>query len=127
MWIRIATLGLALVWDRLLGEPPTPVHPVVGMGKVVDVATRHGLGHGARGETARGVVLAAGLPLATFAAATVAMRGLRAFGAVPAIVGGAFLLKSSFAVSGMRRAARRPLKSRCSSTSRARVCSSKSS
>lgn len=107
MWTRLATLGLALLWDAFLGEPPAAVHPVVGMGRVVDMASKRGLSGDARSQMARGAMLAGALPLATFAAATVAMRALRAFGSIPAIIGGAYLLKSSFAVSGMRDAARR--------------------
>lgn len=107
MWTRLGTLVLALAWDAFLGEPPEPVHPVVGMGRAVDAASRRGMDGTAREQTARGALLAGALPLAAFSAGTVAIKSLRSLGAIPAMIGGAFLLKTTFAVSGMRRAGNR--------------------
>ena len=107
MWTRLATLVLALAWDAYLGEPPERIHPVVGMGRAVDAASRRGMTGDARVQTARGAMLAGALPLVAFAAGTVVTRSLRALGSIPAMIGGAFLLKSTFAIAGMHRAGNR--------------------
>ena len=36
MWRALLTLGLAVIWDRFLGEPPEKIHPVVWMGRAVE-------------------------------------------------------------------------------------------
>ena len=100
-------LGAALVWDRLFGEPPERVHPVVGVGKVVDLAMEQGIRGEPRRDQARGLMMAIGLPMAVFGMGATAMSVLGRLGAVPAIVGGAFLLKSSFALSAMETEGRR--------------------
>lgn len=94
-------LGLALVWDRVLGEPPSKVHPVVAMGKVTEAAASAGITGHARRDRFSGAGLAAGLPLAVLAATSLAERGLGRLGAVASIIGGAFLLKSTFAIKMM--------------------------
>ena len=49
----------------------------------------------------RGLIAAAILPLASVAVAAAAGRILNRMGPIPAILGGAFLLKSMFAIRGM--------------------------
>jgi adenosylcobinamide-phosphate synthase len=99
--IKLAVLGAALAWDRLLGEPPERIHPVVGMGKITDAALSAGISGNPRRDRFKGAMLAAGLPLAVLAATSLAERGLGKLGTVASILGGAFLLKSTFAIRSM--------------------------
>ena len=99
MWRALLTLGLAVVWDRFLGEPPKQVHPVVWMGRAAEA---FGGPTGDReADLKRGLVAAVALPLASMAVAAAAGRVLNRMGPVPAVLGGAFLLKSMFAVRAM--------------------------
>ena len=99
VWRALLTLGLAVIWDRFLGEPPEKIHPVVWMGRAVDVV---GEPTGDKEtDLRRGLIAATILPLASVAVAAVAGRILNRMGPIPAIVGGAFLLKSMFAIRGM--------------------------
>ena len=99
VWRALLTLGLAVIWDRFLGEPPEKIHPVVWMGRAVEV-----VGEPTGDEETdlrRGLIAATVLPLASVAVAAAAGRILNRMGPVPAILGGAFLLKSMFAIRGM--------------------------
>jgi cobalamin biosynthesis protein CobD/CbiB len=58
MWKKLATLGVALVWDRFLGEPPAYLHPVVGIGRAISLAIRQPPGLDSRLDFKRGAVLA---------------------------------------------------------------------
>ena len=98
---RLMILFGAIAWDRVFGEPPERVHPVVAVGKVVDVAMARGIRGEPRQDQARGVMVAIGVPWVVFGLATTAMGALGKIGSLPAIVGGAFLLKSSFALRAM--------------------------
>ena len=99
VWRALLTLGLAVIWDRFLGEPPEKIHPVVWMGRAVEF-----IGEPTGDEetdSRRGLIAAAVLPLASVAVAAAAGRILNRMGPIPAILGGAFLLKSMFAIRGM--------------------------
>jgi adenosylcobinamide-phosphate synthase len=112
MWLKLGTLGLALAWDRIFGEPPDEFHPVVGMGRAARKLMGKPTGNPRR-DFARGLAVAVALPAASAVAGAVIMRELRRAGTLPALIGGAFLLKSTFAVRAMNEHARRveaPLK-----------------
>jgi adenosylcobinamide-phosphate synthase len=112
MWLKLGTLGLALAWDRYFGEPPDDVHPVVWMGKAAKKLMGKPTGD-PRQDFARGLAVAVALPVASAVAGAVIMRKLRRAGPLAALIGGAFLLKSTFAVRSMNEHARRveaPLK-----------------
>ena len=99
MWRALLTLGLAVIWDRFLGEPPEKIHPVVWMGRAVEM-----VGEPTGDEetdSRRGLIAATVLPLASVAVAAAAGRILNRMGPIPAILGGAFLLKSMFAIRAM--------------------------
>ncbi len=103
MWRRLLTLALAVVWDRQFGEPPKAAHPVVWMGKAAGMA---GQPSGDRqSDLVRGLVTAVALPVAAAAAAAVATRVLDRAGPILSVVGGAYLLKSMFAINAMTREA----------------------
>ena len=99
MWRPLLTLGLAVILDRLFGEPPEKVHPVAWMGRAVDAI---GQPTGDKDtDLFRGLVAAAALPLASVAIAAAVGRLLNRAGPIPSILGGAFLLKSMFAIRAM--------------------------
>ena len=99
MWRPLLTLGLAVILDRLFGEPPEKVHPVAWMGRAVDAI---GKPTGDKDtDLFRGLVAAAALPLASVAIAAAVGRLLNRAGPIPSILGGAFLLKSMFAIRAM--------------------------
>ena len=99
MWRPLLTLGLAVILDRLFGEPPEMVHPVAWMGRAVDAI---GQPTGDKDtDLFRGLVAAAALPLASVAIAAAVGRLLNRAGPIPSILGGAFLLKSMFAIRAM--------------------------
>ena len=99
VWRALLTLGLAVIWDRFLGEPPEKIHPVVWMGRAAEfIGEPTG---DAETDSRRGLIAAAVLPLASIAVTAVAGRILNRMGPIPAILGGAFLLKSMFAIRGM--------------------------
>lgn len=105
MWQKLATLGLALAWDRWLGEPPSKIHPVTWMGRLSERILGGPATGDERADYDRGVKAAVGVPLATMAATVLATRMLSGLGTIPGLIGGAFLLKSSFAITGMTREA----------------------
>lgn len=93
-------LVAALLWDRLLGEPPAAMHPVVWMGKVIGAADRRAP-RGVPGRELRfGVIIALGVP-ALFATGTyLVLLGLADTPWLRALTS-AWLLKSSFALRGL--------------------------
>ena len=99
MWRTLLTLGLAVLWDRFLGEPPEKVHPVVWMGRAAEAVGQPSGDD--ETDLKRGLVAAVALPLASMAIAAAAGRVLNRMGPIPAVLGGAFLLKSMFAVRAM--------------------------
>lgn len=102
---NIIVLLLALVIDLALGEPPRPVHPVVWMGKVISFLEKGNRLQSPRFQFAYGVVLA----LATvglFTAATYFLLFyLKGLNSVIYIIVGAWLLKATFSLKGLRQAA----------------------
>jgi adenosylcobinamide-phosphate synthase len=102
----LAMLAGALLLDRFLGEYPAPLHPVVWMGKLVSLLLRLAPRSGWWRPFAFGVLLAAGAPALSAAAA---LAALRLAVAVPGleIVLGIFLLKTSFALRELGAAAER--------------------
>ncbi len=104
---RLLILATALLWDRYLGEPPARVHPVVGVGKVVDMAMERGIRGDRRQDQARGVLMAISVPIAVFGMTATVMGALGRLGSIPGILAAAYLLKSSFAISAMETEGRR--------------------
>ena len=99
-------LLLALALDMTFRELPAAVHPVVWMGNLISWLERIGPSIERRAASfAWGTCIAVAVPTLSGALAWLAANGLRELGAVPYVVGGAVLLKSTFAVSGLARAA----------------------
>ena len=101
-----AVVVLALVLDRVLPEPPARIHPVVWMGRVTTLLVRRRPGRPAAAFLygAAVVVLVVG---ASGALAWFAMMGLAALGPVAYLLGGALLLRTTFTLTGLSRAAER--------------------
>ena len=100
-------LLLALLIDLALPEPPNALHPVAWMGKAIAALERLADGRGNAAAFMIGVGMAIAVPAAFGAAAWLAMLGLRELGALPYLLGGAILLKTTFSVRGLARAANR--------------------
>lgn len=101
-WIALV---LAFAWDALLGEPPAKLHPVVWMGRAIDVALQLAPRRGAFLQLAYGGVVAVLLPLGC---AALAAGLLAATARVPLLrlVVETYLLKSAFALRALGDAAR---------------------
>ena len=104
--IDIGVLLLALALDFALPEPPNSIHPVVWMGKAISALERLGAGRGDKAALVIGAGIAVVVPVAFGGAAWLALIGLRELGELPYLIGGAALLKTTFAVRGLGRAAR---------------------
>ena len=98
-------LLLALAIDLALPEPPNALHPVAWMGRAISALERLAIGRGKTAAFLIGLGMAVALPAAFGGAAWLAMLGLRELGAVPYMIGGALLLKTTFAVRGLAHAA----------------------
>ena len=98
-------LLLALLIDLALPEPPNALHPVAWMGKAIAALERLADGRGNAAAFMIGAGMAIAVPAAFGAAAWLAMIGLRELGALPALIGGAILLKTTFSVRGLAVAA----------------------
>lgn len=97
-------LAGALLWDLLLGEPPERLHPVVWMGRAGGwLARRAPPGR----EGAFGWALALGLPLLSALLGGVALLVAARIHPAADLLLGVFFLKSSFALRGLDRVARR--------------------
>lgn len=101
-----ATLALALLVDRCLGEYPAPLHPVVWMGKIVSLLLRCAPRKGWRRPFLFGVFLACSVP-ALCVAVVLAVLYLAAGVPWLEMVLGTFLLKASFALRELGIAAER--------------------
>jgi len=96
---------LALIFDLVLGEPPRTIHPVVWMGKAASFLEKGNTGQSAVAQFLYGsgiVLVTAGL----FAVpAYFALLYLKSFSFVAYVIVGAVLLKSTFSLRELRRAA----------------------
>jgi adenosylcobinamide-phosphate synthase len=103
--VEVATLGFAIVADRVIGEWPNAVHPVVWMGKMTELLERRVPAWGHRGKLVAGALIAALVPT-TFAGAGAALLAVsRPYPALQ-FLAGVMLLKSTFALRALAEAAR---------------------
>ena len=101
-WIALL---LALAWDRLLGEPPAALHPVVWMGRAIDAALRAAPRRRPARELAYGVLVATLLPLGCAALGAAALACTARWPLLRLALE-TFLLKSAFALRALGDAAR---------------------
>jgi adenosylcobinamide-phosphate synthase len=101
----VPVLALALAIDLSLGDPPNAVHPVAWMGKLISALTVRS-GSGRPGPEFIWGLLAALFVIALFAIpVAVGLDYLRDLSRLAYVVVGALLLKSSFSLRGLYRAA----------------------
>jgi adenosylcobinamide-phosphate synthase len=101
---QLLCLALAFAWDRWAGEPPAAVHPVVWMGRLIGWLSRAaGRGVPSR-ELLRGLGIALLVPALAWWVTRIVLVGL---GETPwlRIAVSVWLLKSSFALQGLGKAA----------------------
>lgn len=106
-YLDAVALAIALALDLILRELPNSVHPVAWMGKLI--AWLEGIGPSGGGRVSAfswGVCMAILVPTLCGALAWVAANWLRELGVVFYVAGCAVLLSTTFAVSGLARAAR---------------------
>ena len=96
----------ALVLDLAFREPPRALHPVVWTGTLASWIEKRTLpGKGPAAAFLTGLSLAVLAPLGLAWLAWLAAAGLRELGPLPYLAGGALLMKTTFAVKGLARAA----------------------
>lgn len=98
-------LLLALAWDGLLGEPPAKLHPVVWMGRAIDLALRIAPRRGAARQLAFGCGVAVLLPLGCAALGALVLAATARSPLVRLAVE-TYLLGSAFALRALGDAAR---------------------
>ena len=106
-YLDAAALAIALALDLILRELPNSVHPVAWMGKLI--AWLEGIGLSGEGRVLAflwGVYIAILVPTLSGALAWFVANWLRELGVVFYVAGCAALLSTTFAVSGLARAAR---------------------
>jgi adenosylcobinamide-phosphate synthase len=94
----------ALAWDLTLGEPPAFAHPVVWVGRLIDVLERAPVKGAPAQLVYGGVAVTVGL-LLVVGPATVLLAYLRAEAPALYLLAGTYLLKSTFSLRGLFRAA----------------------
>ena len=104
-YFNAGALLLAIALDAAFPEPPSAIHPVVWMGKAISALGRLAEGLGNAGAFALGALIAVAVPALFAGAAWLAVISLYALGDIPFVIGAALLLKTTFAVRGLGRAA----------------------
>lgn len=103
--INVVALLLAIALDAAFPEPPSALHPVVWMGKAIAALERLAEGLGKSGSLALGALIAVAVPALFGGGAWLVAIMLYALGDIPFLVGVAVILKTTFAVRGLGRAA----------------------
>jgi adenosylcobinamide-phosphate synthase len=103
-YIEPATLAVAIVADRVMGEWPNAVHPVVWMGKTTSALERVAPRAGAKRQFAWGALIALLVPF-TFAGASAALLSFSRPHVVLYFLLNIVLLKSTFALRALADAA----------------------
>jgi adenosylcobinamide-phosphate synthase len=101
----IIILLLALAIDLAIGEFPRPLHPVVWMGKLASLGLKISPRRGRWAQMSYGVVVVVAVLAVFVLAAYFLLSYLHGLNIVAYVVVGAFLLKSTFSVRELRRAA----------------------
>ena len=102
--LELATVAGAFAADRLLGEWPNAVHPVVWMGKTIALLERSVPPWGPRGKLVAGGVIAIVVPTAFAAGSAVVLAASRPYPILQFFLAIA-LLKSTFALKALSAAA----------------------
>jgi adenosylcobinamide-phosphate synthase len=102
--IELATVAAAFVADRLIGEWPNAVHPVVWMGKSITLLERRVPASGRGAELAKGALMATVVPVGFAAAGAALLAAARPYPVLQFSMG-VVLLKSTFALRALAVAA----------------------
>jgi adenosylcobinamide-phosphate synthase len=103
----ILVLALAVALDLALGDPPNAIHPVAWMGKGISLLEKFGKGHSPSAQFLYGMLMTL-LTMALFAIpAYFILFYLKGLSLVAYIIVAALLLKTTFSLKGLQRAALR--------------------
>jgi adenosylcobinamide-phosphate synthase len=102
----VAPLALAVAFDLALGEPPPVIHPVIWMGRAIALCERVAWSRSSVAQLLAGGAMALGVPALFASTAWLLMTALRPHPLL-AMFAGAILLKTTFALRALGRAARR--------------------
>ncbi len=103
----ILILALAIALDLALGDPPNAIHPVAWMGKVISFLERGNRGQRASTQFLHGLAMVV-LTMALFVIPTYyILMYLKGLNLAAYIIVAAVLLKSTFSIKGLQRAALR--------------------
>lgn len=105
-WLNVAVLGLAVLFDRALPEPPAAVHPVVWMGRVISFLERLAPLDGRFLPLVAGAVVVVIVTVLFGGAAWLAIGALAWLGPAAYVLGGAVVLRTTFTARGLVRAAK---------------------
>jgi adenosylcobinamide-phosphate synthase len=98
---------LALIIDIALGDPPDRFHPVAWLGKLIQCETKTAAGRSQKSRFITGMLLVFFTTSILGILVFLFMNFLSAFNSILYIIVGALLLKSTFSVSGLLKAALR--------------------
>ncbi|MBI3961271.1 MAG: cobalamin biosynthesis protein CobD [Deinococcus sp.] len=104
-YLDVGVLLMAVALDAVLPEPPSVLHPVVWMGRLTSLLEQFSPRSGRVLPFLAGVSIAIVVPSVFGGAVWWLALGLREFGSVAYILGTAVLLKTTFTVKGLSRAA----------------------
>ena len=104
-YLDCGVLLLALALDLALREPPARLHPVVWIGNAISALDRWLPQSSNRKALVSGSFMALCLPLIVGGLAWLVIVGLQEIGPLAYLLGGAILLKTTFAVKGLAQAA----------------------
>ena len=104
---NVLILLLALVIDQAVGEPPNPVHPVVWMGKLIAWLIRWGEGNGRIAQFIYGLFVSLFVIGIFSVPVYFGLRYLRDVSLLAYVIVGALVLKSTFSLKELKRAALR--------------------
>jgi len=103
----IIVLASALVLDLLLGEPPLALHPVVWMGKLIDLGEKPGLNRKPAFQFISGMLLTLFVTALFALPVFFLLRFLAGWNTVAFVIAGACLFKTTFSLRELMRAALR--------------------
>jgi adenosylcobinamide-phosphate synthase len=105
--LDLLVLTVAVVLDLTLGEPPNRLHPTVWMGHSVSLAEKLAPSTGNARQLLYGALMAVVIPAGWGAAAYFAAQGLLSLHPLAYVLLGALILKPTFAIRMLHRAAAR--------------------
>jgi adenosylcobinamide-phosphate synthase len=103
----VALTALAIIIDLALGDPPNALHPVAWMGKVISLLEKGGLKLKPAGQFVYGVVITLFVTALFAVPVYFIILYVWRFNIIAGIIVSALLFKSTFTITGLRRAAQK--------------------